>query len=147
MQTNPVIDVINAIFINADERQWDRMKASFADYVTLDYTSMAGGEPAILTPQQILHAWQALLPGFQSTHHQISNYVVQENAYVATVFCYGTATHYLPNDSGQNLWTVVGTYDLHLIRQDANWKVDAMTFHFKYQDGNLDLPDLARERL
>jgi hypothetical protein len=77
----------------------------------------------------------------------LKEHPVMENEDVATVFCYGTATHYLPNDSGQNLWTVVGTYDFHLTRQGANWKVDAMTFHFKYQDGNLGLPDLARERL
>jgi hypothetical protein len=147
MQTDSVIDAVNDVFVNSDERRWDRVKASFADYVRLDYTSMAGGEPATLTPQQLADAWQALLPGFQYTHHQISNYVVMENADIATVFCYGTATHYLPNDSGQNLWTVVGTYDFHLTRQGANWKVDAMTFHFKYQDGNLGLPDLARERL
>jgi hypothetical protein len=147
MQTHSVIDAINGVFINTDERRWDGVKASFADHVMLDYTSMAGGQPATLTPQQIADAWTTLLPGFQYTHHQIGNYVVHENGNTATVFCYGTATHYLPNDSGQNVWTVVGTYDFHLTKQDAIWKVDAMTFQLKYQDGNLSLPELARKRL
>ena len=147
IQTNSVINVVNGIFINCDERHWDGVKAGFADSVVLDYTSMAGGQPTILTPQQLVDAWRTILPGFEHTHHQIGNYVVEDKGDTATLFCYGTATHYLPNDTGQHVWTVIGTYDFHLTRQDTGWKVDAMTFHFKYQDGNLGLPDMARERL
>lgn len=147
MQTNALIDVVNSVFINTDERRWDRVKAAFADRVNLDYTSMAGGQPATLTPEQIVAAWQQVLPGFEHTHHQLGNYVVQENGNTAAAFCYGTATHYLPNESGQNLWTVVGTYDFRLANTPAGWKITAMTFHLKYQDGNLTLPDLARKRI
>ncbi|MDJ1499712.1 nuclear transport factor 2 family protein [Xanthocytophaga agilis] len=142
-----VVNVVQNIFIGADERDWQMVHASFAPRVLLDYTSMTGGKPTELVPEQIIDAWKALLPGFQATQHQLGNFktVVQENK--ADVFCYGTATHYLPNPSNQNVWTVVGTYLFQLIKKDNEWKVSRMKFNFKYQDGNLELPKLATEKV
>ena len=65
----------------------------------------------------------------------------------ATVFCYGTATHYLSDDAG-NVWTVVGTYDFDLEEKDSGaWKISSMKFNFKYQDGNTSLPQKAMAQL
>ena len=86
------------------------------------------------------------MPLFNSTNHQISNFLIDENENSATVFCYGTATHYFPNESGKNVWTVVGTYDFDLVKIHSEWKVTKMKFNFKYQDGNIDLPKLVQEK-
>ena len=147
MHTQMILDAVNGVFIHSDNRNWEGVRTSFADQVVLNYTSMAGGQPGTLSPEQIVAAWRELLPGFQSTHHQLGNYQVREDGDAAMVFCYGTATHYLPNESARNLWTVVGTYDFHLVKRGEDWKVDAMTFHFKYQDGNTQLPELARQKV
>ncbi|MNC50682.1 hypothetical protein D3C75_999400 [compost metagenome] len=56
----------------------------------------------------------------------------------ATVFCYGTATHYLEHKDG-NVWTVVGSYDFDLNETDGGWRIVRMKFNFKYQDGNTGL--------
>lgn len=135
------------IFVGTDARDWQRVKGPFSDQVLLDYTAMAGGEPATLSPDQIVTSWQAVLPGFDKTHHQLGNFVVSLSGDEATVFCYGTATHYLPQPDGRNVWTVVGTYDFHLIRRNSHWKADRMRFNLKYQDGNTDLPTQAAERV
>ena len=63
------------------------------------------------------------------------------------MFCYGTATHYLANESGKNVWTVVGTYDLELLEANGVLKITAMKFNLKYMDGNRDLAQMAQERL
>lgn len=142
-----IVDVVNAIFVNTDERQWDTLASLFSDQVLLDYASMAGGLPATVTPAQIIASWKGILPGFKATHHQVSNYQVSVQGTYADVFCYGTATHYLPNDKGSPLWTVVGTYDLHLTKSGDMWKVDKMKFNLKYQDGNTALITQAQQEL
>lgn len=142
-----IIDVVNGIFINTDERKWAVVESYFADNVELDYTSMVGGKPASLTPKQIIESWKGILPGFESTHHKIGNYVVKNNNDQANLFCYGTASHYLPVEDGRPLWIVVGTYDFHLAKKNDEWKVDKMKFNYKYQSGNLNLPILASEKL
>src|SRR5690606_13002107 len=100
--------------------------------VLLDYTSMVGGEPANVKPDQIIDSWKELLPGFDKTHHQLGNYLIEINSNQATVFCYGTATHYLVNETGNNLWSVVGGYNFELNKQENTWRITKMKFNFKY---------------
>ncbi len=147
METYRLQQTILDIFRGADEHDWLRVERAFAPAVELDYSSMTGGEPAKLSPQQITDSWKGLLPGFEATHHQISNFSMDINDQTARVSAYGTATHYLSNASGKNVWTVVGTYDFELKRSQANWQVSAMRFNFKYQDGNANLPQLAQAKV
>ncbi len=133
--------VIN-LFVHTDQREWDQLKKVFADKVVLDYSSFNRQPAAELTPEQIVSAWSGFLPKFQSTHHQLGNLLVKRSANKAQVFCYGTASHYFPNESGGNVWIVVGTYAVELIQLRGSWKVSSMKFNFKYQDGNTDLPKL-----
>lgn len=142
-----IIETVQRIFINTDNRNWDQVKKQFAGQVLLDYTSMAGGEPSTLTPQTIVHLWKELLPGFEQTQHTLSNFEVAIHGDEATVSHYGTAWHYLRNEDGDDVWMVVGMYNHHLLKRNELWKVDQMRFTFKFMDGNADLPRLARERL
>jgi hypothetical protein len=146
--TAAIIRVVTDIFIGTDEHDWARVERSLAPHVLLDYTSLAGGQPATLTPSQIVAAWQSVLPGFAHTHHQLGNFEVQVSGdQEAIAFFYGTATHYLPQSTGGNLWTVVGTYTLHLALEGTAWQVNRLKFRLKYQDGNLDLPERAASRV
>jgi hypothetical protein len=147
MKSKQVQETISRFFIAVDSRNWDEVKKLFADTVLLDYTSMAGGEPANLLSEQIIESWKGLLPGFDSTHHQLGNFIIKADLEVAKAFCYVTATHYLKNDSGNNVWTVVGSYDLELVSTCSNWLITKMKFNLKYIDGNSALPAMAQERL
>jgi hypothetical protein len=135
---------VNQLFIQSDAQNWSGVEALFAAEVFLDYSSMSGNPGSSLEPKQITDAWKTVLPGFKHTHHQIGNFVITINDNKAHVFCYGTATHYLEHDNG-NVWTVVGTYDFDLKRMDNQWKITAMTFNYKYQDGNTNLIGAAIE--
>lgn len=147
MDKQQAIETVNQLFIGVDERNWEQVSNVFADKVLLDYTSMAGGEPALLTSQQIIDSWKGVLPGFDKTHHQLGNYLVEGDSSSIKVFCYGTATHYLANESGKNVWTVVGTYNLELSEANGVLKITAMKFNMKYMDGNSDLAQMAQKRL
>ncbi|GAA3201236.1 nuclear transport factor 2 family protein [Nonomuraea roseoviolacea] len=62
-----IIETCTRMAWHADQREWDRLAGIFADSVTLDYTSLNGGEPAVLTPAQIVGAWSGLLGAFDTT--------------------------------------------------------------------------------
>ena len=142
-----IIETVNKLFIAVDDRNWDEVSSIFAETVWLDYTSMAGGKPATLPPDQIIGSWKGLLPGFDKTHHQLGNYIVEHTTDEAKVFCYGTATHYLENESGNNVWTVVGSYNIELVPIQNLWRIAKLKFNLKYIDGNAELPSIAQKRL
>jgi hypothetical protein len=134
-----VVKTVNRLFVSTDNRDWEGVKACFADKVVLDVTSMVGGAPNQLTPQQIADAWAQGLRGLKAIHHQAGNYDVALKADEADVFCYGIAFHYLPNITGKNTRTFVGSYNFHLIKAGADWKIDIFKYNLKYIDGNLEL--------
>jgi hypothetical protein len=137
---------VNKFFIAVDSCDWDTVERIFAETVEADYSSMNGQPAAKVKAKDLIEGWKGLLPGFDHTHHQLGNMVVLKEEKTASVFCYGTATHYLENDKG-NIWTVVGSYDIDLEAFDNNWRITKLKLNFKYQDGNLELPNLAMEAL
>lgn len=139
-------EVIYHLFIAVDSRDWKAVKECFADRLLLDYSSM-NGQPAVeLTADEMIAGWKTVLPGFSFTHHQLGNMLTKDEETVGTVFCYGTASHYLEHEKG-NVWIVVGSYDFELAKNNSNWKVTKMRFNFKYQEGNKELPAAASARI
>ena len=138
-----IINSVKQVFEAADARNWPQVADAFASQVLLDYTSMAGGEPVTLTPDQIVGSWKGLLPGFDKTRHMIHDFEVSIDGSKARVAHDGTANHYLNGET----WTVVGNYELELIQQAGEWKVNAMKFNMEFMDGNTDLPRLAKEKV
>ncbi len=135
--------VVVQLFVATDQRDWQKVEASFVSEVLLDYSSMTGNPASKLTPSQIITSWKGILPGFEYTHHQLGNFLTTTEDSKANVFCYGTASHYLTDESG-NLWVVVGSYDFELEQdQRKEWRISSMKFNFKYQEGNLSLPAKA----
>lgn len=139
MNPTPHIEsIISDLFIQTDRRNWNGLHSIFSDTVILDYSSFGAGTAKELTSQEITNSWKSVLPGFESTHHQIGNFITRVSNNKAEVFCYGTASHYL-NDEKGNVWTVIGSYNFELENKNKQWKVTTMKFNFKFQDGNKEL--------
>ena len=134
-----VKEVVNRLFISTDNRDWATVSQLFAPKVLFDMTSMVGGEPVTLSPQEIVISWDKGLKPLKAIHHQAGNYIVTVNQNEADVFCYGIASHYLPNKTNRNTRIFVGSYDFHLIKNADGWQIDGFKFNLKYIDGNLDL--------
>jgi hypothetical protein len=134
-----VKQVVNQLFISTDNRDWDTVKQLFAPKVLFDVTSMVGGEPVPMTPADIVAAWDKGLKPLKAIHHQTGNYVVSVNRNEADVFCYGTASHYLPNETNRNTRVFVGSYNFHLTKNGDYWQIDKFKFNLKYIDGNPNL--------
>ena len=146
MNYQKIIETINQLFISVDNKEWSRLEEIFDENVLLDYTSMNGGTPTLLPSIQIINSWKNFLPYFDATHHQLGNYIIQDNNNVYQVYCYVIATHYLVNESNNNIWSVVGSYNLELIQKSHTLYINKMKFNMKYTDGNNELPNIAQER-
>ena len=138
-QRQEVQDTITKLFVYTDNRDWEKVAALFAPQVTFDMTSLVGGSPTELTPQEIVSSWDQGLKALEAIHHQTGNYLITIKEDGAEVFCYGIATHYLKNKTGKNTRTFVGSYDFHLLKIDDGWKIDSFTFNLKYLEGNMKL--------
>jgi SnoaL-like domain len=141
MESDSIIQVVKAIFSGTDKRNWSEVKNAMAEEVLLDYSSMTGNPAALEASEKIVETWKGFLPGFDKTHHQVSDFKVSQNGSLAQVYLFGKADHYI---SGE-IWTVEGTYDVTLSRSDAHWKVTAFKFNFIKQSGNTTLPSKAAE--
>ena len=134
-----VAAVINTLFVSTDRRDWKQVEPCFAPSVLFDMTSLAGGQPAHLTPGEITAGWETGLRPIEAIHHQTGNLSVEYSGDEATASCYGIAYHFRRTQSGRNTRVFVGSYDFHLRRQDDNWRIDLFRFNLKFIDGNLDL--------
>ena len=144
--TQDITNTIQQFFTAVDMQDWDRARGLMTMPFFLDYSSFGAPAGADMAPDQILTSWQGILPGFDATHHQLGLLDIEAGASMALVRAYVTATHYMASAQGGDLWTVYGTYTLQL-RYEEGWKLRGNTFSFKFLSGNVDLPNLAKERM
>jgi hypothetical protein len=134
-----ITSCLHQLFISTDNRDWVAVRACLDDTVRFDMTSLAGGTPVDLTPQQITDAWEAALKPIDHVHHQAGNLEIQVLGDRATAFCYGIALHHRPVASGNNIRRFVGSYDFELRAIDRGWVISLFRFNAKFVDGNLEL--------
>ncbi|MFJ4776303.1 nuclear transport factor 2 family protein [Streptomyces sp. NPDC088762] len=115
-----IIDTCNRMAWHADQRQWEALAGVFADEVTLDYTSLNGGEPVTLTPAQIVEGWRTGLGAYSATQHLLGNHLVSVDGEDAVCTATFQATHLKGNGS---LWTLGGTYRIDLTRSRDAWLI------------------------
>ncbi|ARF53519.1 nuclear transport factor 2 family protein [Streptomyces gilvosporeus] len=138
-----VAETCTRMAVHADRREWDLLRGLFADKVLLDYTSLNGGEPVQLTPEQIVGAWAATLSGYDATQHLIANQLVQVDGDRAVCTASFQATHRLATAHGAPLWTLGGDYRWELARVGGRWLIDSVVMTATWGDGNKDLPAQA----
>jgi hypothetical protein len=121
-----------------DSRDWATLRASFADEVHTDYTSLFGGEPETISGDELVARWRPLMLGYAATQHQTGPVVVTGDRLDAHV----TAHHWLPDAPGGDSWTVYG----HYVVRVAAGRIAEITLQTFQQEGNRDLPSLALAR-
>jgi hypothetical protein len=134
-----VIDVITALFVETDNRNWPTVLQCLAPRVRFDMTSLSGGQPTEIAGDDIVTAWDRGLRPIQAVHHQVGNFRVRVDGARASASCYGVALHYLRTRSGRNTRTFVGSYDFELEKQNGRWRITLFRFNLKFLDGNLEL--------
>lgn len=143
-----IIDTTIRVAWYADQRRWDDIPDLFADKVKLDYTSLAGGESARVTPTDIAASWKGSLGGLDATQHLVGNHLVEldRDAASAVATAQFLATHLLANQHGGPTWTLGGHYHWTLRKLENKWKIDSMTMTATWASGNQQIMSLAADR-
>jgi hypothetical protein len=136
-------DTVIRMFVATDERDWSALELCFTNPFTLDMTSMVGGSPASMTPQQVAAAWEEGFKALDHVHHQVGNLQTKVSGEQSLVKCYGVALHHRTQAVGVKSRMFVGTYELQLSRAEELWRINRLTFKLKFIDGNLELEKQA----
>ena len=134
-----VRDTVTRVFVGTDRRDWNAVEACLSDPVTLDVTSLVGGEPALMKPSAVTGGWAEGLRAIDHVHHQIGNFLVAIDGDAARVSCYGIAFHHRRVTDPHNVRRFVGSYDIRLSRSAGAWTIDLFKFDVAFVDGNLEL--------
>lgn len=138
-----IINTVNQMALAADQRDWEVCRRCFADEVLIDYTSLAGGEPATIPADALIESWQGLLPGFTATQHLIGSHVVDTQGDVAECQAQFQATHILDDEQ----WVLGGHYHFRLQLSGETWQIAAITMTALWSMGDqAKLLQLATER-
>ncbi|WP_425085070.1 nuclear transport factor 2 family protein [Ruegeria profundi] len=142
-QQADISTAITDIAAGADRHDWTRVRSAFSDTVTTDYTSLWGGDPVTQSADELVAGWSAFLPGFDATHHMVTNHTVTSlSDQSATAQADFTATHRLDDA----LWVLGGRYDYELEKSDDRWLVTSMTMTAIWESGDRGLVALASQR-
>ena len=126
----------------ADTGNFEILEKLYAEEVEVDYTSLAGGEVELKSPQALMTQWASMLPGFDRTRHELSNISVRVNGDKATATADIVADHYVDD----LFWQAAGDYLYKFEKGVDGWKIISHTFNLTSEDGTRDVFGPAGER-
>jgi hypothetical protein len=134
MEIRRVVDEID----NAcDAKDWETCRSFFADEVEVDFTSLAGGEPARIKADDLIGAWKTKLFAEKKSFHMRSNHRIEIEGNSAEVFSKGYAFNLLESGEVSGFWEVWGEY-VHTLERTAEngWKVSGMVLKVSHKRGD-----------
>jgi hypothetical protein len=137
-----MVRVADAIDAAVDAKDWSLARSLFTDTITVDFTSLAGGEPATIPADGLIAAWSGNLTAEKLSFHLRGNHrITMIDADSAVMLSHGYAWNRmergaLAENGGDPLWEVWGTYQHDFERVDGQWLVSGMTFTMTAERGN-----------
>lgn len=133
LQIRRVVDEIDNL---CDAKDWRKLVKLFTDEVDADFTSLAGGEPAKMSAEDLVGAWEANLFDEKKTFHQRGNHRIKIRGDKAEVFSKAYAFNLLEKGKVKGFWEVWGNYTHSLTRTEKGWKCSGMSMEVIYQRGD-----------
>lgn len=133
--------LVESMGVLPDLRLFSTLKTLLDDEITVDYTSMFGGEPHEATPDGVIRRWKEALCGFDATRHKLENIVVELKGQEAFVKADATATYFL----NEHIWEGRGRYKFGCRFTAEGWKVNHLEFMFESEKGTRNILAKARE--
>lgn len=143
-----VADVVTRMLHAVDTLDWSAARATLADKVEIDYTSLFGGEVETLDADALVERWQGLLPGFDATQHLTGPVLVSDlGSDTASCLTQVRAYHYLVDGEARRVWMVAGRYRIRLHHSAGAWRISAITLSVLYEEGDRSIVERATERV
>jgi len=137
-----MIRIADSIDAAVDAKDWGAARSYFAETITVDFSSLVGGAPATIPADALIDGWAGNLTAEKTSLHLRTNHrVAFSDPDTATLVSHGYAWNRmergaLPENGGEALWEVWGTYTHAFARTETGWTVTAMTFTATAERGN-----------
>lgn len=153
---NELVDSYSNYAEGLDSKNWNLVRACFADEILIDYgeLSIASGPPDV--PRRAddwMTSLQAVINGFDVTRHAITNHRMDvDESGVISCRAYLSADHVIYPDpqgriiSAQDIVTVVGEYKNYYDRIEGVWKIVKSELNVEWTSGNVGLLEIAVKR-
>jgi hypothetical protein len=129
-----------------DCRDWQGVRDAFADHVDIDYSALFGVPAATVSSDDHIGGWRAFGGAFDATQHVTGPFVASEREAELHAGTHVRAYHRITGAAGGDTWMVAGHYQIRLVHRRAGWRISGITLKVFYQEGNLELPKIARAR-
>lgn len=141
-----IADAVKKFATSVDTLDFDLYRSIFADEVDMDVSSFSGLPAEKVSMDEWVEQIRGFLPGFDSTQHVLSNFVIDVSGEDASCVVYMKAEHFVANTQGDNSHAIGGFYTFGLNRSSGDWKIVAMTLNVTWSRGNRDVYRIAGER-
>ena len=137
-----LVRVADALDAAVDAKDWTLALSLFTDTTDVDFTSLAGGEPATIPADGLIGGWSSNLTAEKTSFHLRGNHrVTFEGPDSAVMLSHGYAWNRLERgalaeNGGEALREVRGTYEHSFVRMPDGWRINGMTFNATAQRGN-----------
>ncbi|MEM1265144.1 MAG: nuclear transport factor 2 family protein [Pseudomonadota bacterium] len=137
-----MIRIADAIDAAVDAKDWTLARSFFAEDLRVDFTSLIGGAPATIPADALIEGWSANLTAEKTSFHLRGNHRITFTSDDAAIMVsHGYAWNRmergaLPENGGEALWEVWGTYEHGFTRTEDGWRVDAMSFFATAERGS-----------
>jgi SnoaL-like domain len=142
-----MVRVADAIDAAVDAKDWPLARSMFTDTISVDFTSLTGGEPATIPADGLIAGWSGNLTAEKTSFHLRGNHrITMTGPDSAIMLSHGYAWNRmdrgaLPENGGEALWEVWGTYEHVFVREGSTWKVSGMTFTATSERGSTFVRD------
>lgn len=129
----------------ADFRDWALLRSILADRLDIDFTS-SGGPAMNVTGEEYVAQVRSLIPGFDTTQHQLTNFHIKITGNSAETTVYMQAEHFYRSETETLDRAVGGYYSNKLERIQGVWKITSLKLTETWSRGDMQAFVLAGER-
>ena len=146
MNASSAGDTVTRMLHAFDAKDWPGVRREFTAAVDVDYRSLFGEPAARVDADALVAGWRQFTGAFDVTQHLTGPIVVSASGHEATARTHVRAYHRIQGAPGGDIWMVAGHYTISLVAADGEWRIAALTLTVSYQEGNLRIPEIARQR-
>jgi hypothetical protein len=129
-----------------DRHDWPLFRSCFTDEIEIDWPA-GGSAPQLIKVDDWVERVRRTIDGMEATQHMITNQVITLDEDEAICVAYVQARHHLAGAEGGSDQVMYGYYINRFVRTHAGWKIRARRLTVLWNEGNMAIFELARQRL
>lgn len=137
-----ISEVLHRYAAAIDGKDWALLRSCFTDDLEADFRSF-GGLEVVRGADAWVAAIRSTIQGMDATQHLTGNHTHRLDGDQAKLSADVQAVHILANQSGDNEYTIGGSYDCDLVRTAEGWRIRRYVLKVRWHRGNRHIIRLA----